>query len=222
MMGMKIWKRGLAVASYLLLLSVLLKFQIRLLWDVRQFFLVLTGAGILYAFFVREQGKKEKKEKHKAQDKGCRKKGHWRISYREFGECALWSSFLETFLLLFLSLDKLEGIEGIFLQLSPNLRPLLYGFCIWQVMAYGEDTRGGEMQKEERAASDSYQVWRKLGLTRREQEIAILVCQGRSNREIAENLYIAESTVKKHLSNIFEKLGIDRRDQLRSFLDERD
>lgn len=51
-------------------------------------------------------------------------------------------------------------------------------------------------------------------LSRREKEIAVLVIQGRSNREIAESLFIREKTVKDHLNNIFSKLEIRGRCEL--------
>ncbi|MDE7250631.1 MAG: LuxR C-terminal-related transcriptional regulator, partial [Lachnospiraceae bacterium] len=52
-------------------------------------------------------------------------------------------------------------------------------------------------------------------LTRQEKVVAELVKQGLTNREIGEELCISESTVKKHLSNIFEKLEIGSRRELR-------
>ncbi|WP_206438471.1 LuxR C-terminal-related transcriptional regulator [Paenibacillus whitsoniae] len=56
-------------------------------------------------------------------------------------------------------------------------------------------------------------------LTPREKEIVQLVTQGKSNAEIAANLFIAEVTVKKHLKSVYEKLGIGNRTQLlRMFL----
>ncbi|MER5454403.1 response regulator transcription factor [Micromonospora sp. NPDC002389] len=45
------------------------------------------------------------------------------------------------------------------------------------------------------------------GLTEREQEVLRLVAQGYSNREIAEVLFLAEGTVKNHVSTILTKLG---------------
>ncbi len=51
-------------------------------------------------------------------------------------------------------------------------------------------------------------------LTRQEKIIAEMIKQGLSNREIGEELYISESTVKKHVSNIFAKLGISSRKEL--------
>lgn len=51
-------------------------------------------------------------------------------------------------------------------------------------------------------------------LTRREYEIAVLVGKGKSNKEISEELFIAEGTVKNHLTKILDKLDIRNRTQL--------
>jgi LuxR family maltose regulon positive regulatory protein len=48
-------------------------------------------------------------------------------------------------------------------------------------------------------------------LTRREREVLELVQQGLSNRQIARTLWIAESTVKRHVHHILEKLGVQSR-----------
>lgn len=48
-------------------------------------------------------------------------------------------------------------------------------------------------------------------LTEREAQAALLVCEGRSNKEIAVHLDITERTVKNHLTHIFEKLGVSDR-----------
>jgi DNA-binding NarL/FixJ family response regulator len=50
-------------------------------------------------------------------------------------------------------------------------------------------------------------------LSRREQEVLQLVAQGQSNNAIAEQLCISRSTVKYHVSRIFEKLGVSNRAQ---------
>ena len=50
-----------------------------------------------------------------------------------------------------------------------------------------------------------------LGLTPREAEVLLWVAQGKSNGEIATILGATENTMKKHLQNIFEKLGVDSR-----------
>jgi ATP/maltotriose-dependent transcriptional regulator MalT len=50
-------------------------------------------------------------------------------------------------------------------------------------------------------------------ITPREREVLHLIDRGLSNREIAESLIIATTTVKKHTSNIYGKLGVKRRTQ---------
>jgi DNA-binding NarL/FixJ family response regulator len=50
-----------------------------------------------------------------------------------------------------------------------------------------------------------------LGLTTREAEVLLWVAQGKSNGEIATILGTTDNTVKKHLQNTFEKLGVDSR-----------
>ena len=54
-------------------------------------------------------------------------------------------------------------------------------------------------------------VHRPAGLTAREVEVLSLVAEGASNREIANALFISETTVKSHLLHIFPKLGVDDR-----------
>jgi DNA-binding NarL/FixJ family response regulator len=51
------------------------------------------------------------------------------------------------------------------------------------------------------------------GLTRREFDVLRLVARGDNNRSIAQKLFISEKTVKNHLTNIFQKLGVDDRTQ---------
>jgi DNA-binding NarL/FixJ family response regulator len=50
-------------------------------------------------------------------------------------------------------------------------------------------------------------------LTNREREILSLVAKGLSNKEISEQLYVSELTVKTHLKNIFKKLNVTSRTQ---------
>ncbi|MER7844942.1 response regulator transcription factor [Kitasatospora sp. NPDC096077] len=51
------------------------------------------------------------------------------------------------------------------------------------------------------------------GLTAREQEVLALIGEGLTNRQIGERLYLAEKTVKNHVSRLLAKLGVERRVQ---------
>jgi len=48
-------------------------------------------------------------------------------------------------------------------------------------------------------------------LSGREQEILLLAARGLSNRRISEALHISEATVKRHLANVYEKMGVGSR-----------
>ena len=51
-------------------------------------------------------------------------------------------------------------------------------------------------------------------LTKKEYEIALLIGEGKSNKEIASTLYITEGTVKNHITKILDKLDLRDRTQL--------
>ena len=55
---------------------------------------------------------------------------------------------------------------------------------------------------------------REFGITKREEEVIRLICEGLSNKEIANRLYISVETVKDHNHNIFRKTGVSNRVQL--------
>ena len=62
-------------------------------------------------------------------------------------------------------------------------------------------------------AADARQALAIASLTEREREILTLLASGRSNAELAKELYLSEPTIKTHLSSIFRKLGVRDRVQ---------
>jgi len=54
-------------------------------------------------------------------------------------------------------------------------------------------------------------------LTRQERRILDLIAEGKTNRQIAEDMYLAEKTVKNYVSNLLTKLGMERRTQAASY-----
>ena len=65
--------------------------------------------------------------------------------------------------------------------------------------------RGGQQKEEEPDALP--------GLTDREREILALIGEGLTNRQIGQRLFLAEKTVKNHISRLLAKLGVERRIQ---------
>src|SRR5512135_1040222 len=54
----------------------------------------------------------------------------------------------------------------------------------------------------------------RFGITAREAEIIRLLLEGRDSRRIGESLFISDHTVKNHIHNIYQKLGVRNRVQL--------
>jgi DNA-binding NarL/FixJ family response regulator len=84
--------------------------------------------------------------------------------------------------------------------------------------------QGGEIWLDNRMTAEVMKVFSKSAnggprrekplLSDREKEIVQLVAQGYRNKEIGERLFISEQTVKNHLHNIFDKLGVSDRLEL--------
>jgi len=87
-----------------------------------------------------------------------------------------------------------------------------------------EKVHGGEIWLDKRMTQEVMRAFTKSSesgprrekplLSDREREIVGLVAQGFRNREIGEKLFISEQTVKNHLHNIFDKLGVSDRLEL--------
>lgn len=206
--SMKSMKKMLSVLLYLAFVSLFLGLSPKELFDWRQLLLVLFGGIILYLPMVEKEDIQE------------RRKPDLELLARN----TVYASFIEAFVLLFIMLAHREAggqqwmgggrrlSEMLMREIALNLRPLLYGACIWIV--FGSDTAKQEDGWGKTAAGESYRRFLELGLTRREAEVAVQVCKGLGNKEIAMELNISETTVKKHLSNIFEKLGVERRQEI--------
>jgi len=69
----------------------------------------------------------------------------------------------------------------------------------------------------ERARQATVRGERAAALTSREREVVKMIASGLRNRDIAERLSISENTVKVHLHNIYEKLGMEGRMELLLF-----
>ena len=67
-------------------------------------------------------------------------------------------------------------------------------------------------EKEISTEVDQHQI-NALGLSKREYEVLIEMASGYSNKEIADRLFVSESTIKTHVSNVLVKLDAKRRTQ---------
>ena len=90
------------------------------------------------------------------------------------------------------------GVDGIVLEEGLDaLGPVVEAVCAGQVSA----------------PSEQRQALRARALTAREKQVLMLVVAGLTNPQIAAELFLAESTVKSHLSSAFGKLGVSSRSE---------
>ncbi|MEI3610596.1 MULTISPECIES: helix-turn-helix domain-containing protein [unclassified Pseudogracilibacillus] len=61
--------------------------------------------------------------------------------------------------------------------------------------------------------NDSKNFHQQSVLTKREREVFTILLQDKTTKEIAEELFISEKTVRNHISNVIQKLGVKGRAQ---------
>lgn len=114
----------------------------------------------------------------------------------------IFSSLSIVILILFqlskYSLNNLESISSDFYIFFAGTVFILVGFYIHRILYI-------------KPKSDQLKVLKDSKLSKQEHRILSLINEGFSNIEIADKLFIAESTVKKHVSNILNKLNAKRR-----------
>lgn len=217
----KIMMRFSTILIYLILVLSLSGFDLVILIDLKSIVLVVLGTIFLSLSSIKRGMKKQ-----------------------DISSILSWNaivvSYLTTFIFLFMSLSTLKSMDYLLREIALNCRTLLYGFIIFVLLKSDEkerieknvmhDNKGRDnrlhlnSENEENiaevqtnlSAEDIYYMFRELGLTQRESEIARLAKSGLSNKEIADEMYIAESTVKKHMSHIFEKLQLSNRENLKN------
>jgi DNA-binding NarL/FixJ family response regulator len=126
----------------------------------------------------------------------------------------------------------LESAEGSPFRLEALWTRLDLGFALADA---GNDRAAAELERAAAAAEElgagtvkeladralrslGVRTWRRVSagtpLTEREQEVARLVAEGATNREIAQTLFLSPKTVERHVSNVFKKVGVRNRAEL--------
>jgi DNA-binding CsgD family transcriptional regulator len=82
----------------------------------------------------------------------------------------------------------------------------------------GQEVHPGALLLREERRSPRQQSLDALGLTAREAEIVGYVIRGETNAAIGETLHVSPATVKKHLENVYAKLGVRGRGRLTAFV----
>ena len=105
----------------------------------------------------------------------------------------------------------LSGMAGV----PPPLKPLILKragrHLLVRLVAEEPEEEANLLILEERCAPLSMGTLRALGFTEREAEVLLHVARGETNKEIAAILYVSPRTVKKHLDNVYGKLGVTSR-----------
>lgn len=155
------------------------------------------------------------------------------MNREEILACAQWNAFLAgllTSLLSILSVFSSIGADSNAIhQLADKLVPLIYGSIMYLIIRLLNPEHVKKQSRIENsninkpqadgvtiALSDPLTANSILflkGFSPRECHVAFKLIEGISNKEIAEQLFISETTVKKHIQNMFRKCGANDRQE---------
>jgi DNA-binding NarL/FixJ family response regulator len=100
-------------------------------------------------------------------------------------------------------------------ELCTAVRAVAHGQVLLQASSAAQLLAGLYAQESSASRNTSFSSEaEKMGLTARELEVVRLIAQGRSNTEIAAELFVSDATVKTHINHIFSKLGARDRSQV--------
>ncbi|MFZ1678772.1 MAG: response regulator transcription factor [Saprospiraceae bacterium] len=106
-----------------------------------------------------------------------------------------------------LALEAYIGIVGLFCT-------VLGGWIGWNLTRPKINSETEELNENIDVSDlNGFAIENKFGLSPREYEVLVLIAQGYSYQEIADQLFLSITTVKTHASNIFSKMDVRRRTQ---------
>ena len=94
------------------------------------------------------------------------------------------------------------------------LLPDRRAFKEWGLEGAADDRAGGKADARDASVVACREFAREQGLTLREEEVLMLLAQGRTSSEIEAELSISKETVRSHRKNIYGKCGVHSRDEL--------
>ncbi len=228
----KVMQRAMLLVVYVFILLWVTGFAWSRIWDMKSCAMVVLGMFLLSV----PQLFQEIKQKNKKEES---KEKLFLLVCRQLSGNALLAAYMTTAMMLFASFSGEVQPDDIAQEIALNCRPVFYGillYVLFQGMEKEEKAKNEVLQnevfpkettpvdsKEEDSLQESPRLilteqvcyfFRSQGLTAREAEVAKFLYLDYSNKEIAGELFISETTVKKHVTHILEKLGISQRGQI--------
>jgi DNA-binding CsgD family transcriptional regulator len=109
-------------------------------------------------------------------------------------------------------IDSRLGVPALLVYFGSNLVPLLY-------LRAGSDAAFKPVKAEVATLKDIEDTLAVHGITKRERQVVQQICLGKTNKQIADELFISLQTVKDHTHRIYSKLGVKSRMQLVQAMD---
>ncbi len=122
---------------------------------------------------------------------------------------------IATLLLLFGSIHFLAITwlpDNLYVQLGFIMLFFLINSLMGVILVYTGDFPQDFSRGAESLSIDSFAE--RYGITAREQEVILEICKGKSNREIADTLFVTVQTIKDHTHRIYQKTDVKNRNQL--------
>ena len=101
--------------------------------------------------------------------------------------------------------------QGVSAYLDADASPEYLVAAVRTAARRGSRGAGNAFLSTPKAVPEEQKETARYGLSRRELEVLTLAARGLSNRQIADAIHLANSTVKRHLANIYHKLGVGSR-----------